>query len=193
MLLQTKRDHHRLNSGDLSLGYCETKTVNEAVPAAAGAISRQRRLHPPPAADRAARHAAPDQTGSPPFYPDIFSGSGWRRLHILLDAAERSRLPVVIVGGGPLEAEVRREAQQSWLMNEVPVPISQEISGLAKRAPSSNVMPNASELLDAAERSRLPVVIVGGGPLEAEVRREAQQRGLSLAGDQRPGEARAFQ
>ena len=34
-------------------------------------------------------------------------------------------------------------------------------------------------LLDAAERSRLPVVIVGGGPLEAEVRREAQQRGLS--------------
>ncbi|MFV2454195.1 glycosyltransferase, partial [Escherichia coli] len=38
-------------------------------------------------------------------------------LHILLDAAERSRLAVVIVGGGPLEAEVRREAQQRGLSN----------------------------------------------------------------------------
>ena len=39
----------------------------------------------------------------------------YKGLHILLDAAERSRLPVVIVGGGPLEAEVRREAQQRGL------------------------------------------------------------------------------
>ena len=43
----------------------------------------------------------------------------YKGLHILLDAAERSRLPVVIVGGGPLEAEVRREAQQRGLSNVV--------------------------------------------------------------------------
>ncbi|WP_157940471.1 glycosyltransferase, partial [Escherichia coli] len=41
----------------------------------------------------------------------------YKGLHILMDAAERSRLPVVVVGGGPLESEVRREAQQRGLSN----------------------------------------------------------------------------
>ena len=43
----------------------------------------------------------------------------YKGLHILLDAAERSRLPIVIVGGGPLEAEVRREAEQRGLNNVI--------------------------------------------------------------------------
>ncbi|RFU91373.1 MULTISPECIES: glycosyltransferase [Citrobacter] len=43
----------------------------------------------------------------------------YKGLHILLDAAERSRLPVVIVGGGQLEGEIRREAQRRGLSNVV--------------------------------------------------------------------------
>ena len=43
----------------------------------------------------------------------------YKGLHILLDAAERSRLPVVVVGGGPLEVEVRREAGRRGLNNVI--------------------------------------------------------------------------
>ncbi|KOR00564.1 glycosyltransferase family 4 protein [Pluralibacter gergoviae] len=43
----------------------------------------------------------------------------YKGLHILLDAAERSRLPIVIVGGGPLETEVRKEAEQRGLSNVI--------------------------------------------------------------------------
>ena len=46
--------------GDLSLGYyCGNKTVNEVVPAAAGAIPRQRRLHRRP---RRSNYVASSQT-----------------------------------------------------------------------------------------------------------------------------------
>lgn len=136
------------NGGDLSLGYCETKTVNEVVPAAAGAIPRQRRLHRRLVAQLRGLQPDPekyqDKTVVIPFgleqhdvQHDPQRVAHWREtvgdnfflfvgafryykgLHILLDAAERSRLPVVIVGGGPLEAEVRREAQQRGLSNVV--------------------------------------------------------------------------
>ncbi|MDU4433890.1 MAG: glycosyltransferase family 4 protein [Pluralibacter gergoviae] len=43
----------------------------------------------------------------------------YKGLHILLDAAERSRLPIVIVGGGPLEAEVLKEAEERGLSNVI--------------------------------------------------------------------------
>lgn len=41
----------------------------------------------------------------------------YKGLHVLLDAAERTQLPIVIVGGGPLEAEIRQQAQQRDLNN----------------------------------------------------------------------------
>lgn len=43
----------------------------------------------------------------------------YKGLHVLLDAAERSQLRVVIVGGGPLEAEVLREAARRGLQNVI--------------------------------------------------------------------------
>lgn len=43
----------------------------------------------------------------------------YKGLHILLDAAEQSQLAVVIVGGGPLETEVLREAKLRGLRNVI--------------------------------------------------------------------------
>ncbi len=88
----------------LAVGYAQRHPSEYAALCSSGKCRRRERTYrrqfpasARPSADRAARPAVPDQTGSPPFYPDIFQGLAGshiigRRGNDAIYAAEKSLL-----------------------------------------------------------------------------------------------------